>query len=52
MTDRQASYLDTLAEDVGVDVSDATTKAEASDLIDELQLRTDGEENDEGDAVG
>ena len=49
MTEPQASYLDTLAEDVGVDVPDFMTKAEASDLIDELQRRTDGDGNGEDD---
>ena len=37
MTGPQASYLDALADDVGADVPDALSKAEASDLIDELQ---------------
>jgi hypothetical protein len=46
MTDPQASYLDTLAVDVGVDVPDALSKVEASDLIDELQRRTDGDQGD------
>jgi hypothetical protein len=31
---------------VGVDVPDALSKVEASDLIDELQRRTDGDQGD------
>jgi hypothetical protein len=46
MTDPQASYLDTLADDVGVEVPDTLSKAEASDLIDDLQQRTDQERDD------
>ncbi|MCA1844209.1 MAG: DUF3072 domain-containing protein [Actinobacteria bacterium] len=40
MTGPQASYLSTLAQEAGEDVSDELTKAEASKRIDELQERT------------
>jgi hypothetical protein len=46
MTDPQASYLDTLADDLGVDVPRALNKAEASDLIDELQRRADDDQGE------
>ena len=47
MTGPQATYLDALADDVGVDVSNTMTKAEASDLIDDLQRRNDSDEAEE-----
>jgi hypothetical protein len=47
MTGPRASYLDALADDVGVDVPDAMTKAVASDLIDELQRHGDSEDRAE-----
>lgn len=37
MTDAQASYLATLAQDTGREIPEALTKAQASELIDELQ---------------
>ncbi len=37
MTAAQRSYLETLAQDVGTEVDDNLTKAEASKLIDELR---------------
>jgi hypothetical protein len=37
MTGAQRSYLNTLADEAGVDVDDELTKAEASKKIDELQ---------------
>ena len=40
MTGPQASYLNTLAQEAGVDVPADLTKARASELIDELQERT------------
>ena len=40
MTGAQRSYLHTLAEEAGVEVNEALTKAEASKQIDELQERT------------
>ena len=40
MTGAQRSYLHTLAEEAGEEVSDDLTKAEASKKIDELQART------------
>lgn len=40
MTDAQASYLNTLAAEAGVEVPSDLTKADASKLIDELQERT------------
>jgi len=40
MTGAQRSYLHTLAEEAGEEVSDNLTKAEASKKIDELQART------------
>ena len=40
MTGAQRSYLHTLAEEAGETVRDDLTKAEASQLIDELQART------------
>ncbi|ADT96774.1 MULTISPECIES: DUF3072 domain-containing protein [Mycolicibacterium] len=40
MTGAQRSYLNTLAQEAGVEAPDDITKAEASDLIDELQQRT------------
>ena len=40
MTGAQRSYLHTLAEEAGEEVSDDLTKAEASKRIDELQERT------------
>jgi hypothetical protein len=41
MTGLQASYLATLAHDVGRTVPEAMTKADASRLIDELQAESD-----------
>jgi DUF3072 family protein len=40
MTGPQQSYLNTLAQEAGVEVPEGLTKAEASELIDELQQRT------------
>ncbi|OBG41591.1 DUF3072 domain-containing protein [Mycobacterium sp. E3198] len=40
MTGPQRSYLHTLAQEAGRDVSDDLTKAQASELIDELQQLT------------
>ena len=40
MTGAQRSYLHTLAEEAGVEVSDDLTKAEASKTIDALQEKT------------
>lgn len=39
MTGAQASYLDTLGRQVGEDVPDDLTKAEASQTIDELRTK-------------
>ena len=40
MTGPQRSYLHTLAREAGEQAPDHVTKAQASDLIDELQKRT------------
>ena len=40
MTGPQRSYLHTLAREAGRDVPDELTKAEASELIDDLQAQT------------
>jgi hypothetical protein len=40
MTGPQASYLQTLCQEAGMDYDPALTKADASKLIDELQQRT------------
>ncbi|UGT68278.1 DUF3072 domain-containing protein [Nocardia gipuzkoensis] len=40
MTGPQRSYLHTLAQEAGEEVPDGLSKAEASQLIDELQQRT------------
>jgi hypothetical protein len=40
MTGPQRSYLNTLAQEAGVEVPDDATKAQASDLIDKLQHET------------
>lgn len=40
MTGAQRSYLHTLAQEAGRDVDDELTKAQASEMIDELQQRT------------
>jgi hypothetical protein len=40
MTDAQASYLATLAQDTGREIPEALTKAQASELIDELQAES------------
>ncbi|MGY2031427.1 DUF3072 domain-containing protein [Nocardia gipuzkoensis] len=40
MTGPQQSYLHTLAQEAGEEVPDGLSKAEASQLIDELQQRT------------
>ncbi|MEM6107111.1 DUF3072 domain-containing protein [Mycobacterium sp. 050272] len=40
MTGPQRSYLHTLAQEAGRDVPDDLTKAQASELIDELQQAT------------
>ena len=40
MTDAQASYLRTLAQEAGEEIDESLTKAEASKKIDELQERT------------
>jgi Protein of unknown function (DUF3072) len=39
-TGPQASYLGTLAREAGVDVPEDLTKAQASEMIDDLQSRT------------
>ena len=39
-TGPQASYLGTLAREAGVEVPEDLTKAQASEMIDELQSRT------------
>jgi hypothetical protein len=44
MTDPQASYLDTFGRGCRRGVPDAVSKAEASDLIDELQRGNDGDQ--------
>lgn len=41
MTAAQESYLGTLAREAGEDVPDNLTKAQASELIDELQGRSE-----------
>lgn len=40
MTGPQRSYLNTLAQEAGVEVPDDATKAQASELIDTLQRET------------
>jgi uncharacterized damage-inducible protein DinB len=40
MTEAQASYLRTLAEEVGEKVPEGLTKAQASERIDELRARS------------
>lgn len=40
MTGPQRSYLHTLAQEAGRDIPDDMTKAQASELIDELQRHT------------
>ena len=40
MTGPQRSYLSTLAQEAGVEVPEQLTKAEASEMIDELQKKT------------
>lgn len=40
MTGPQRSYLHTLAQEAGIEVPSRLTKAQASELIDELQQRT------------
>lgn len=40
MTGAQRSYLNTLAREAGQEVPEDATKAQASDLIDELQQQT------------
>lgn len=40
MTGAQRSYLHTLAQEAGAEVPEDVTKAEASDLIEELQQKT------------
>lgn len=40
ITGPQQSYLQTLAQEAGEEVPDGLTKAQASQLIDELQQRT------------
>ncbi|MGP4055906.1 DUF3072 domain-containing protein [Mycobacterium sp. 4D054] len=40
MTGAQRSYLHTLAQEAGVEVPEDSTKAQASELIDDLQQRT------------
>lgn len=40
MTGPQRSYLQTLAQEAGREIPDDVTKAQASDLIDELQQQT------------
>ncbi|MEZ0354961.1 DUF3072 domain-containing protein [Mycobacterium sp. ENV421] len=40
MTGPQRSYLSTLAQEAGVEVPEQLTKAQASEMIDELQTKT------------
>lgn len=40
MTGPQRSYLHTLAQEAGTEVDDSLTKAQASELIDQLQQQT------------
>ena len=40
MTGAQASYLQTLSEEAGEEFDETVTKAQASELIDELQQKT------------
>ncbi|MDY7104481.1 MAG: DUF3072 domain-containing protein [Actinomycetota bacterium] len=40
MTGAQASYLETLSQEAGVELDTSLTKAEASERIDELQEQT------------
>lgn len=40
MTGAQRSYLHTLAQEAGTEVPEEVTKAEASDLIEDLQQKT------------
>lgn len=40
MTGAQRSYLQTLAQEAGVEVPDDATKAQASEMIDDLQGKT------------
>lgn len=40
MTGAQASYLQTLSQEAGVDFDETLTKAAASERIDELQAKT------------
>jgi hypothetical protein len=40
VTGPQSSYLSTLAREAGVDVPEDLTKAQASEMIDELQSKT------------
>lgn len=40
MTGAQRSYLNTLAQEAGAEVSEDMTKAEASDLIEDFQQKT------------
>ncbi|MGE0219162.1 DUF3072 domain-containing protein [Mycolicibacterium sp.] len=40
MTGAQRSYLETLAQEAGREVPEQATKAEASELIDQLQQQT------------
>ena len=40
MTGPQASYLETLAREAGQEIPENLTKAQASELIEELQART------------
>lgn len=47
MTGAQSSYLHTLADEAGEDVSDDLTKAEASERIDELQEKTGRGQSDD-----
>lgn len=47
ITGPQDSYLHTLAREAGVDVPDGLTKAQASDMIDELQHETGRGADDE-----
>ena len=41
MTGPQRSYVHTLAREAGVEVDDSMNKAQASELIDELQEKSD-----------
>ena len=51
MTEAQRSYLHTLAEEAGVEVDDAMTKAQASETIDALRQQSDRVAGGEGETA-